>query len=180
MQLKFKKRSAGRSIDEWTDVCMKHFGYTCHVDEKKYLVLNQGVLALDEPAVPGMHRRCIIFRDWAKKAIKDGAEWKIEQWHKSLQLLSEDGATVSGAKNTNDGSSETSSNLDWTQPKVVNALSEVLDPGMCASVYEMFKPSSSANEGNMVVFSEPLPPILNQDPSIGTASGATDTQSCPF
>lgn len=174
MQLKFNKRSAGRSIDEWTKVCMEHFGYTCHCDEKKYLVLNSGVLALDEPYVPGMHRRCIIFRDWAKKAMKDGKEWKIEQWHKSLQLLSEDGVTVSGAKNTNDGSSETSSNLDWTLPKVVNALSEVLDPGMCATVYEMFKPVSSANEGNMVVFSETLPPTSSAEPLTGITSGATE------
>ena len=180
MELKFNKRSNGRDIDEWSKICDEHFGYTCYADEKKYLVLNSGVLALDEPYVPGMHRRCIIFRDWAKKAMKEGKEWKIEQWHKSLQQLSADGATVSGAKSTNDGSRETSSNLDWTQPKVVNALSEVLDPGMSASVFEMFKPVSSANEGNMVVFSEPSPPILKQDQSTGIISGATDSQSCPF
>jgi hypothetical protein len=177
VELRFNKRSNGRGIDEWSKICAEHFGYTCHIEEKKYLVLNSGVLALDEPYVPGMHRRCIIFRDWAKKAMKEGKEWKIEQWHKSLQLLSEDGVTVKGARNTNDGSSETSSNLAWTQPKVESALSEVLDPGMSASVYEMFKPVSSANEGNMVVFSEPLEQTSKQDPLTGTISGVT---GCPF
>ena len=178
--LDFKKRRVGKSLDEWTELCRAHMGWVCLIDNAIYHIAANGVLILNEPYVPGAHGKAMIFRDWAKKALKEEQEWRIEEWQKSLKPLDGDAATASEDKSTSASSQTLSDPSDWTQSRLENTLSEVAEPGMCDSLMRVFGPGSSASDASPKAPSEPLPPTSEIVLSSGTPSGSMEVPCLPF
>ncbi len=194
----FKKRKINRSIDEWTEICLAHIGWRCAIDDRAYHICNCGVMVLDEPHVYGQHGNAIMFRDWAKKALRDGEEWRIEEWETTLRQLEiprklmtrpeylalsaagGEGAIGNEAKSTSDMSPIPCETSDWTLNRVESILSEVAEPGMCESIVKVFGSESNASAVPPKVQSEPLPPTSKTSTSSGTQFGPIEIPSLPF
>ena len=196
--LDFKKRKITRSLDEWTEICMYHIGWRCAIDDRPYHICNCGVLVLDEPHVLGQHGNAVMFRDWARKVLKDGEEWRLEEWQTTLRQLDTPVRTMTRpeylalsaaggvdaigneARSTSASSQTLSEPSDWTQSRLENTLSEVAEPGMCDSLMRVFGPGSSASDASPKAPSEPSPPTSEIVPSSGTPSGQMEIPSLPF
>lgn len=150
------------------------------LDEKIFHICNNGVLVLNEPYVPGAHGKAVMFRDWARKALRDNEEWRIEAWQKSLRQLDVADGTGNEGKSTSDLSQVPLEPTDWSVSALENTLSEVAEPGMCESISRVFGSESNASEDIPKDHSEQLPPISKTTPSSGTPSGQIEIPSLPF
>lgn len=171
--MSFRKRTVGKSVDEWHKLCMSKFGWVCLIEERIYHILNNGICALNEPESPGSPRKCLMFRDWVKKCLAGGEEWKLIAWQESLKPLSADDATGSEVKSTSDTLNAHSLLSEWTPQKVENTLAEVAEPGMSQLIYKVFTTPSNASDEGQADQSEPLPPTSPKEKSTGIPSGAT-------